>query len=841
MTSTLWRLVWRDIVGHPWQAILSIVGIGLGVAVVLAIDIVNHSAERAFAWADRSLAGAASDTVLGGPAGLDETVYRVLRVDLGLAQAAPFIEGVVRHTATATRRFKLLGIDPLAPPTDAQPGTAAQDGAWLDLIGVPGSALADPRLVRELDIRLPHRIEVEHDGRSHAIMLIGTIPASRSLEASTLSVLITDIATAQTILGRLGKLSGIHLTLADAHRQRWLEILQNRVPNGATVVPNQARTRAMEELTRAFRVNLTALSLLALVVGGFLIYNTMLMSVIRRHREIGILQCLGVTGTELLRLVTMHALVLGVCGTVLGIGAGIALSHGLLDLVVRTINDLYFKLSVAAPQVGAFALVKSMALGLVVTGVAALAPAYEARRIGPARMLTRSDQERRFGGYTATGWWLGVGVMVAGAVLLGVPSRSLGVGFGGLFLIVLGFALTAPWLLNHAARALERVTYVWMGGSGRVAARGISASLSRSGPAVTALSVAVAATVGVDIMIHSFRDTVDVWLRNYLRADLYVSAPDASAAGIDPGLVAQVRAVNNVRTVTLGRWTTLVTSGLPINLFAVEVDRYAFSNFQLKSGRPEDAWPVFDSEDTVIVSETFAYRHTLGPGDWLTLPTQHGPHRFRVSGVFYDYGTSGGVVVMSRRVYLRHWDDPAITSFAVYVQHPDRLAGTADALERLLAETALPMRSNRALRRLSLEIFDRTFTITAVLRWLMMVIAGIGVFSALTAIQLERAREFGILRALGFTPRGIAGVVTAETGLMGFIAGVLAVPLGLALALALIWVINRRAFGWTMQFSADFESLASGLALAVGAGIAAGAYPAVSLARARLTDVLRHA
>ncbi|MDH3279874.1 MAG: FtsX-like permease family protein, partial [Gammaproteobacteria bacterium] len=745
-----------------------------------------------------------------------------------------------RHEATETRRFKLLGIDALASPALTATGAARNDSAWLDLLRVPDSALADPRLVRELGIVIPAGLEVRHGDRRRTLRVIGTLPASETRAISTLPILVTDIGTAQTVLGKIGKLSGIRLTLSDTHRKSWLNILKHRLPAGATIIPNQARSHAMDELTRAFRVNLTALSLLALVVGGFLIYNTMVMSVIRRHRQIGTLQCLGVTGAQLFLLIAVQALVLGVVGTVLGTGAGIVLSHGLLELVVRTINDLYFKLSVAEPHITGFALSKSAALGVVVTVAATLAPAYEATRNVPLLVLTRSDQERRFAHYAHIGGWLGTGIMAAGLVTLGIPSRSLVAGFGGLFLIIAGFAVSAPWLFIAFARTLERVAYAWIGGTGRIAVRGISASLSRSGPAVTALTVAVSATIGVEVMINSFRDTVDVWLRNYLRADLYVAAQDESARAIDPHLVQQTRDLANVRTVTVARWTTLNTAGVPINLFAVDLDEYAFSSFQFKSGDPADIWPRFDREDVVIVSEAFAYRRGLGVGDSLTLRTEHGDHPFRVHGIFYDYGTDGGVVAISRRVYLRHWQDPVITSFAVYVDRPDRLPETVDALERLLVETGVEVRSNRALRRLSLEIFDRTFAITGVLRWLMLVIAGIGVFSALTAIQLERTREFGVLRALGFTQLGIAGVVTTETGLMGCIAGLLAMPLGLAMALALIWVINRRAFGWTMQVSADFESLLSGLGLAVLAGIVAGAYPALSLARAKVTDALRH-
>ncbi len=838
MNRTFQRLALREIAAHPWSGGLSIVGIALGVAAVLAIDIVNHSAERAFGEATHRVTGPATDTIVGGPAGLDERIYRVLRVELGLRDAVPFVEGIIRHQGERVRRLKLVGIDPLATDTRAAaPGVPLANA--LDLLRRTDSALVDAALASELALSLPAEIEVWAGVRRHTLKLIDVLPAPADT-ATGLPTLLTDIATAQSVLDRPGTLSGIAVSLPRAERDAGLAALNRRLPAGVSMIPNQARGQAMAELTRAFRVNLTALSLLALLVGAFLIYNSMLISVLSQYRRLGTLRCLGATRGQIFALVMGQALLLGTIGTLIGLALGWVLSHGLLRLVVRTINDLYFQLAVSDPQITTPVLVKSLFLGTAASVAAALAPAYEATRIVPERVLARSGQEQRFRSYARIGFRAGIGAAVLGIVVLAIPARSLGAGFAGLFLLVAGFALVAPRLIAGLVASLEYGAERTLGSAGRIAARGISASLSRAGPAVTALAVAVAAAIGVGVMIESFRDTVDVWLRNYLRADLYVADPHRSGSGIEPRLIDRVRDLPHVRSVSVGRWTRVESGTGPVRVFAVGLDAYAFASFQFKTRRDPDTWRRFTREDAVIISETFAYRHRLQPGDALTLKTANGDRAFRVLGVFYDYGSDSGVVTVFRDVYLRHWRDPTVTSFAIYLDTPAAVTGALSRLEAELTHTGLEARSNLELRRLSLEIFDRTFTVTGVLRWLLLIIAGVGVLGALTAIQLERQREFGVLRALGFTPRGITGVVTAETGLMGLVAGLLAIPLGTVLALALIWVINRRAFGWTMQISADIEPALTGLLLAVVAGVLAGLYPAVSLARTSLADALRH-
>ena len=378
-----------------------------------------------------------------------------------------------------------------------------------------------------------------------------------------------------------------------------------------------------------------------------------------------------------------------------------------------------------------------------------------------------------------------------------------------------------------------------------MAARGIAASLSRTAVAIAALMIAVATSIGVGLTIGSFREAVVRWLEGTLRADVYIAPPSLIGnrpdATLDLDLVARLADTPGVAGSSTSRAVVAPSSDGPASVIALGLGRGRRPGFRFLGGvDPERAWTDFDA-GAVLLSEPFAYRRGIGWGGHVRLRTDRGERAFPVAGVFYDYGSSAGAVFMSRETYERHWDDRAVAGLAL-----EAVPGAdVDALvERLRAAAAgsgqeVMIRSNRGLRDASLVIFDRTFAITSVLRILTLAVAFIGVLSALLALQLERGREIGVLRALGLTPRQVWGMVTAQTALMGAIAGLLAVPVGAMLASVLIFVVNRRSFGWTMPLEVAPGVLAQGLLLAVTAGLLAGLYPARTMARASPAEALR--
>jgi putative ABC transport system permease protein len=850
------RLLWtssrRYLARHPWLMGLSVLGVALGVAVVVGIDLANTSAERAFRLSADRLTGQATHQVVGAGGGLRTSAYRRVRTEAGYRAAAPVVAEYVR-VPSAGRPFQLLGVDPFAegPFRPYVGGRAAGDTAGVDRGGFmtkEGAALMSAPTARALGKRPGDTLRIAVDGQPRTLQLVGLLRSrDERTRRATRNLLVTDIATAQEVLGKREQLTRIDLILpeSEAGEKRAKTRLQQALPPGAEIRRSEARTETVEQMTRAFSLNLSALSLLALVVGLFLIYNTMTFSVVQRRPLIGRLRALGVTRGEVFALVLGEAALVGLVGTLVGLALGVGLAQGLVRLVTRAINDLYFVVNVQDVTVTPWVLAKGAALGMGATLAAAYAPAREAARAEVSVTLQRSRAESAARSLAPRLAFAGVAVALLAGVLLLAPGQSIWVGYAALFCALLAAALLAPAAVVALARALRPVMENIFGVLGRMAARGLRQSLSRTGVAIAALMVAVAATVGVGVMTKSFRQTVRAWLTYSLQSDVYVQPPSlvfrrstATLARGTADTLAQVPGVAGAHTV---RRVEVASSAGPTQLVAIAPGPETQDTYRFKTGDPAQVWPRFrGGENVVIASEPYGYRTGTEVGDTLRLQTDRGRDAFRVGAVFYDYASDRGVVTMSRATYDRYYDDERVSGVALRA-----VSGlSADSLAARVRAAAPPgqelvVQSSRGLREASLEIFDRTFAITNVLRLLAVVVAFIGVLSALMALQLERRRELAVMRAGGMTPGQVGGYVTLQTGLMGLAAGLLALPLGMALSYVLVFVINKRSFGWTLQLQVPPEILLQAVGLALAAALLAGAYPAWKMARANPAEAMR--
>jgi putative ABC transport system permease protein len=652
-------------------------------------------------------------------------------------------------------------------------------------------------------------------------------------------VAFADIATAQELTGGIGAIDRIEVraTVGDT----LLAALRTSLPPGLRLLRTEARAGATARLTRAFDTNLTALALVALVFGMFLIYNSVSFSVVQRRPLFGLLRAQGVTARELFTQVLVESAVLGATATVLGIAGGMVLGSELVHLVARTINDLYFAVTVGAVRLEMLTFAKAAVLGLGATVAAAVPPALEALRTPPRASLARAVLERRT---LRSAPGLALAGFVAAAVtslLLVIPSRSVTLGFTALFVLVLAAALVTPGatiLLMHAARPIASR----LGAVGRLATGGVTASLSRTAPAIAALAVALAVGIAVTLMIASFRDGVVRWLEQSLQADIYIAAPDIganrSAVTLDPDIVDAILGVPGVAGLSTYREVPLLLDADLVRMLAFDPVEQHRDAFEMLDVDPAVAWRAFD-RGAVLVSEPFAYRRGIGTGDAIVLPTDRGSAPFAVAGVYRDYASEHGVIFMPRDAYEAWWRDRALTSLAVFTRDGVDAEAVLTRIRDLPAARGIIARPNRGLREATLRVFDRTFLITGVLRLLALIVAFVGVTGALMALQLERARDVGVLRALGLTPLQVWSLITSQTALMGLSAAVLAVPLGSAMSWAMVHVINRRSFGWSFDLAFTGAPFLHALAVGIAAAVLAGIYPALRMARLPPAQVLR--
>jgi len=862
----LWRLAARRWRRRPLQYLLCILGIALGVAMLVSIDLASGSAQRAFSLSTDAITGRTSHRLVAiGPGGVPDSTFVELRRRFPEIPAAPVIEAYGRAEELDGELLRLVGVDLfsegpfrglLGGDGDGQGGGGEPGGkGFVPFLTEPGTAVIAADTAARFGLHPgaadgSGTLHIDLGGRTSALRLVGSVSSDSALERRGLeTLLLVDIATAQDLLAPADAaaapaLGHIDLILEGPAQE---QAIRAWLPAGLKLETAAARGNAVQQMTAAFELNLTAMSLLAMVVGIFLIYNTVTFSVVQRRGLFGVLRCLGVTRGQLFTLILGEAALFSLVGSLLGLALGVVLGRTVVGLITQTINDFYFVVSVRQISLSGFTLAKGMLVGVASALVASALPAWEAMATPPQMTLQRSSLEA--GWQRLLPWFLPAAFLTGGlgVLLLRWDSRDLVPAFAGLFALLMGAALLMPPVLAAVMAALGRAG----GGLGvvaRLAPRDILRSLSRTAVAVAALMVAVSVIVGLSIMIGSFRGTVVTWLDQTLQADLFVSPPSTTAnrvlGKVDPAVVSAIAGRSDLRAmVTFNSFDVhLVDQDRDITLIAAGGD--------ISAGRRPYAWVRPGVEDPfaalvarqgVILSEAVYLRDGQGAiPEQVRLETPDGDKSFPVVAVFYDYSSDRGSVLMDRSQVAELWHDDNVASVGLFLApgvEPEAVA--VELREGFRSRQSLLVQTNGALRQGSLEIFDRTFAITGALQLLTVLVAFVGIFSTLMSLQLERGREFAVLRAGGMTPLQLGRLTLLETGLMGLLAGTCSMPLGYGLAWVLVHVINVRSFGWTLQIALEPRFFVQSLLVAVGAALLAGLYPALRLGRMNISEALR--
>ena len=834
---------------HPAQLGLSLLGIVLGTGIVIAVMITNASASRAFSLSTEALYGRSTHQ-LSGADGIDQRLYVQLRLDHPDIAMAPLIEG---NVALGDTVLTLVGVDPFAEapfarfgalpepaPPEVPPMPASSAGAAAT---TPDAAAPDAVVLAEvtrarLSLTIDEPVSIKSPSGPATLRPVATFDSENP--AAVDGLVIADIALAQELLARGDKLDRIELILTDEQR----DALSDSLPETVRLSPSASREQSMQAMTRGFRINLTAMSLLALVVGAFLIHNTMTFAVLQRRELFATLRITGLTARQVLSSVLAEAALISLVGSVLGVALGRVLAEGLIRLTTRTINDLYFVLHVQEVSFGWPLALLGLALGVGSSLLAASAAAIDAAATSPVAARQRSQLEERAGRLLVPLAMGGAAAMLVGLVLAVLPVASLLTGFAALMLLIVGYGLAVPLAVHRIARALQRPA-ARLGVMPALACGGVERNISRTGLSIAALAIAVSATFGVDVMIQSFRGTVDDWLSTTLASDVYVSSPSTVSSSsqrlFGPELGERAARLPGVDSVSTGRTLDISTGVGTIEALVLAPHADSADGFVFVEGDPEDGWAAWLDGGQILISEPLATKHALGVGDVLSLFTaRQGEHPFTIAGVFRDYASSNGKLLLSRTTFDPFWSDPRIGSLGLMLDPAADSRGVVASLRDDLASDELPLSvlSGTDIHAASLAVFDRTFEVTRVLRWLTVGVAFVGIFSALLALHLERAREFAVLRATGATRRQIGTLVLGQTALMGLLAGLLALPLGWITAQMLIHVINVRSFGWRMEAILPPDAAVATLALALTSAVLAGLWPAWRLARSGIARQL---
>jgi putative ABC transport system permease protein len=827
-TRLPWQASLRFYRQHPLQLALTLFGIALGAAVIVAVSLATRAAALSFERSLDALAGPMTHELRARQGALDETLYRDLRVDRGLRSALPLI---TLRLARGDEHIELVGTDPLAFTggfAAASAPTMASDRLG-ELMTAEDAVLAPATLLERIGASGGRAFDVRAGDRTVTLRPVATYDVEPGDWFG--DVLLADIATVQHLAHRRGEIDSIQLRLTNDEA----EALGSALPPSVELRAFDAQRQTFDAMTGAFRTNLVAMSLLAVLVGAFLAYNTMTFAVVQRTGTFAILRMLGATPRQLFGRLLLEAAVLGSIGAVLGLVLGLFLGQSLLALVARTVSDLFVSIDAVRPDVEPLRLLGALVLTVGAVLLATLAPARDAARTAPVSLERQSTEGDRAAGAALLA--PGLLLCLACPLILALSGRSLVAAFTALFALVAGYALLCPGVLRVLLRGLEYLASRSGSIGLRLAVRGVGSALPRTGPALVALAVAVAATVGVAIMIGSFRASVADWLDASLAGDLYVYR-QGEGERLDPALAPRFAELPGVDAVSAARQQRLSVDGERLRVLVLDAAAADLRPYDIVAGPDDAARRVLRDGEGLLVSEPLARRRDLAVGDILRLDAPTGPVEATIHGVYRDYASAYGAAVLPLAVYRRHWRDDGVSTFALSLADNADSEAVRRRVDDVATVQALTVVSNAAIRERSLGIFDRTFVITEVLRALVVIVAFVGIVSALLALFLERRREFSVLRATGLTPRQLLALVLAQAGISGLLAGVLALPLGGLLSVLLIDVINRRSFGWTMNTVVDAGVMAQALLLAVTAAALAALLPARRLSRAELRDAL---
>jgi len=857
----------RHLRRRPLETLLCLFGIALGVAVMVGIDLANQNALQSFRRTVDIVTGKTTHQIIGGPAGIPDSIAaRILsHANIRATPVLEYMAGVrlaARQDGATTREaLHILAIDPFTDIDFRDYSTAVWDtvtpraradsiaettAASLKFLLEPGAAIVDDRFATTHQLKLGDTLEILIGNAWQKIHLAGLLPRQLLAKQSVDHFALVDLATGQEILGRVGYVDRLDLIVDE----NMAEELARQLPSPFRLERPARRSQRIDDMLRSFRLNLTALSFLAVFVGMFLIYNTMMFAVMHRRKQLGILRCLGITPRQIIFNIIVEAFALGLIGSSLGLLLGLALAEYTTRLVTATISELYIFLRISQITLDWGVLFRGFILGLLATLAASAVPVIEAARIPAAVAVRRSSLEFRAHKFAPRLALAGV-VFGVVAILLAVLTTLRNQISGGFFLglgsalcLSLGVIFLTPqltlWLSRLTSAAMQKIAGV----IGVLATRSIQTALSRTAVAIAALMLSLSMVLGMRLMITSFRGTIDGWINNVLTADMYLQpfgfATAKWEALFSPEFIQFLEQQPEIEAIDLYGATAYTYRGQPIYLVAIsaEVVRNRI-NFIFTGGENNANWQrVINGE--VFISESFARRFNKAAGDTLTLPTRHGPKVFRAAAVFIDYSFEQGQIMMNHATYITNWGPSRITNIGVFLKPQVELRHYLTEFRRAIAgRFAVAVSSNRDLREEVIRVFDQTFTITHVMQILAGIVAFIGIISAVMSLLVERTRELGILRAVGMRFGQLQKMVFLESGVMGFFAVIIAIPAGTLLALVMIYVINLNTFDWTINFRFELDAYLQIWWMAIVAALSAAIYPMLRLKKISVVSAIR--
>jgi putative ABC transport system permease protein len=872
MLTLLRPVTLRRIGEHRLRSAMTVIGIALGVAVLVAVVTVNQAIVGSFGATLERISGKVHLEVKGGDTGLDEALQDKVRAVAGVRFATPVVERTLDLADKPGEILAILGInfteDPKALQAlydlDASELRAKKEGAGvkqefdedpLAMLDVPRQIVVTQAFAQKHGVAMGGTVDLmTKDGRQ-PFTIFGVVEAKGPMKAFGGSLAIMDYMDAQEVFGLGRRVDRLDVAIdrpAEPGRIEQVETALQQALGGKFDVERPSRRQQRQEhLLRSFKLALTIGAGIALIVGMFLIYHTLSISVAQRRSEIGILRATGAVRGQIVRLFTLEGAVFGLVGALLGLGFGAILARVMLNQSAASISEIYVRVHVYDARVPSWVMAAGVVVGVTCSALAALVPAWRASRLSPVETIRTLAQHLHPApglGFTAREY-AGLGCFAL-APLATLPPPIDGFPFFGLtslFLIVLGTTLLARWAVIASNRVLGPLVSRAFGIEGRLAADNVSRSAGKGAVTAASLMVGLSMVLASTVMVHSMRQSIDAWVMQAVPADLFVTA-GSKLGGIqnqplDPELAKEIARLPGVEGVDLVRLRNVDFMHSRIILLSLD----GAIRFKHKTSWPITRWvgnrdtvmQRMQAGEGVIVAETLAHRFGQHPGGTIELQTIHGRVSFPIIAATTDYSSDQGAVFIDRKLYMRHWQDDQVDTFEPYLLPGADVNQVRDEIvKRWGAKYHLFVLTNREFRNEIGKMIDRLFSVTGALEFVTVIISLLSVVNTLLTAILDRMREIGVLRAIGMLRRQLAKVILVESLCLAVVGAALGIAVGCVNGYLVITVVNTQDTGWQVPPLYPVATMLGYAALLVAVGVLAAVYPAQVAGKVKVVDAL---
>ena len=857
LTNLLRHISMRHIRFQKAQTILALAGISLGVAAIVSIGIVNKSVLHSFEDSFNQATGRAALQVTGAQSGFPEAMLEKIRAVPGVEYAVPVVDTDGLLSKGKERSIMVLGVDVLVDSQIRSYSLADESADIPDpllFLAKPDSILITKAMAEREGIALDQKIQVETVQGTRTFRVRGFLNPEGPAKVMGGNLAVMDIYAAQMAFGKEGRVDRVDVSLL---RGEELETVTRRIqaalPQGYTVDTPAGRTRQIEGMLNKFQTGLNLISIFAIVVGMYLIYNAVSISIVHRRKEIGILRALGVTRGQIMRLFLAETFVISIIASALGVGMGILFAGSIVGVLGKIVSLWYARTAVTGISVSWLHPVAGIACGIAASLAAAVFPVLAGSRISPISAIRSVP-------WSEEGFFTGKRLNITAVIFILLAAtvyglyrftefsplfRSSGFLFSSQIFFLLGLSLVTPAFLRGFLTLFHRLLAYRLGSTGMLAGLNLRKNITRNAVAVAAIFFGISVFVNSAGFVYSIKKSVTTWLDAVVRADIIVSdghpssSTNAQTIPMPVDMWRDIEKVPGVRSADPWRKLYMDFKGKRVLLSSVDlVRRGEYSHFMVVRGSEREIRRLLPSRDNVAVSEPFAEQFGVKPGDFITIPTPSGPVRCGVVAVVVDYLYDSGTIYMDINTFQRHWGDRLADHFSVRVEPGEDIARVKNAIQRRLGTNrklyVLPVREFKEEIR---KAMDQTFVFNYALSVITMAIAGFGIIITLLASVLERTREIGVLRSIGMLRRQVSAVVLLESVLMGTAGGILGCGAGMITGRL---TLEGAKYSSAVEYFIPLSSIVWALFMAAGLAALAGIYPARRAAKTNVVEALTY-